>query len=213
MRQTVFYPDKPGRNFITVRGFILRHAAPKWAPPTAEQMGLIGTHWSRGWVIEDNTISHCEQAGIVGSMGASFSRIIGNHIFKIHTQGRFSGAEMAGIKFHAPIDLLVEGNRIHDTCRGLWLDWMTQGTRVTRNLLYRNGDDAFLEVNGPPPISPRTPRRRPAWPRSSSATTGFTTTSSSATAGSNRASPFELAESGRLTLKVWPVAQPCSRAL
>ena len=205
VRQTVFYPDKPGRNYITVRGFIMRHAAPNWAPPTAEQMGLIGTHWSKGWIIENNIISHsinvglslgkygdefdnlawtadaynnsieraldhgwqrgnighhivrnnsisyCEQAGIVGSMGASFSEITGNHIFKIHIQGRFTGAEMAGIKFHAPVDVLVKGNRIHDTSRALWLDWMSQGTRVTGNLFYRNGgDDVFLEVNHGP---------------------------------------------------------------
>ena len=58
VRRTVFYPDKPGRNFITVRGFVMRHAATPWAPPTAEQIGLIGTHWSKGWVIEGNTISH-----------------------------------------------------------------------------------------------------------------------------------------------------------
>ena len=205
VRQTVFYPRKPFINYITVKGFDLRHAAPKWAPPTAEQMGLIGTHWSKGWIIEGNTITHsinagislgkygdefdnlaptaqayldsidrarsngwnkatvgshivrnneisyCEQVGIVGSMGASFSQIIGNHIHHIHIQARYTGAEMAGIKFHAPIDMLIEGNRVHDTGRALWLDWMTQGTRVTGNLFYRNGgDDCFLEVNHGP---------------------------------------------------------------
>lgn len=205
VRQTVFYPDTPGRNYITVSGFTMRHAAPPWAPPTAEQKGLIGTHWSKGWVIENNTISHsinagislgkygdefdnaaptakayndsieramakgwdksrigshvirnnsisfCEQAGIIGSMGASFSQITGNHIYNIYTQRRFHGAEMAGIKFHAPIDVLIAGNRIHNAQRGLWLDWMTQGTRVSRNLLYNNDwDDVSLEVvHGP----------------------------------------------------------------
>ena len=64
VRQSVFYPDQPGRNFITVRGFILRHAATPWAPPTAEQIGLIGTHWSRGWIIEDNLITHSVCAGV-----------------------------------------------------------------------------------------------------------------------------------------------------
>ena len=43
VRETVFYPEKPGMNYITVRGFTLRHAATPWAPPTAEQIGLIGT--------------------------------------------------------------------------------------------------------------------------------------------------------------------------
>jgi alpha-N-arabinofuranosidase len=204
VRQTVFYPRKPFINYITVRGFKMRHAAPKWAPPTAEQMGLIGTHWSKGWIIEDNEISHsinagislgkygdkfdnagptalayldsidrarangwnketigshivrnneiswCEQAGIVGSMGASFSTITDNHVHHIYTQRRFTGAEMAGIKFHAPIDMLIKGNRIHDAFQGIWLDWMTQGTRVTCNLLYRNDIDLWLEVNHGP---------------------------------------------------------------
>ena len=32
VRRSVFYPDQPGRNYITVRGFILRQAATQWAP-------------------------------------------------------------------------------------------------------------------------------------------------------------------------------------
>lgn len=63
-RQTVFYPDRPFINFLTVRGFHLEHAATNWAPPTAEQMGLIGTHWSRGWIIEDNVIQYSKCVGI-----------------------------------------------------------------------------------------------------------------------------------------------------
>jgi hypothetical protein len=119
---------------------------------------LIGTHWSKGWIIENNvishsicsgialgkygdewdntsansaegyvktieralkngwnketighhivrnnTISHCEQAGIVGSLGAAFSVVTGNTIHDIHVRRLFTGAEMAGIKFHAPL--------------------------------------------------------------------------------------------------------------
>ena len=208
VRQTVFYPDQPGRNYITVRGFILRHAATPWAPPTAEQIGLIGTHWSKGWIIENNvvshsvcsgialgkhgdqfdntsansaegyvktierahahaiawtkenighhivrnnTVSHCEQAGIVGSLGPIFSVVTGNTIHDIHVRRLFTGAEMAGIKFHAAIDTEISGNHIYRTCRGLWLDWMAQGTRVSRNLFHDNaGEDLFVEVNHGP---------------------------------------------------------------
>lgn len=208
VRQAVFYPEKPGVNFITVRGFALRHAATPWAPPTAEQVGLIGTHWSRGWVIENNTISHstcsgvslgkhgdeydntsantaggyvktierahafsipwtrenighhvvrsnrishCEQAGIVGSLGCSFSTVTGNVIHDIHVRRLFSGAEQAGIKFHAAIDVTVSGNHIYRTLRGLWLDWMAQGTRVSGNLFHDNLDqDLFVEVDHGP---------------------------------------------------------------
>ena len=205
VRQTVFYPEKTGINYITVRGFTMRHAAPPWAPPTAEQMGLIGTHWSKGWIIENNVISHsrcsgialgkygdewdnraespegyvgtihralkngwnnetighhivrnnhishCEQAGVVGSLGCSFSTVTGNTIHDIHVQRLFTGAEMAGIKFHGAIDVEISRNHIYRTIRGIWLDWMAQGAHVTGNLLHDNLDqDLFLEVDHGP---------------------------------------------------------------
>jgi len=205
VRQTVFYPAKQGINFITVRGFTLRQAATPWAPPTAEQIGLVGTNWSKGWIIENNVISqsrcsgialgkhgdefdntsansaegyvktieralkqgwskknighhivrnnnisHCEQTGIVGSMGAVFSTITGNTIHDIHVQKLFTGAEMAGIKLHGAIDVELSGNHIYHCSLGLWLDWMAQGTHVTGNLFNDNERDLFLEVNHGP---------------------------------------------------------------
>lgn len=211
VRQTCFYPSVPGINYISVSGFIMSQAATPWAPPTAEQPGLLGTHWSKGWIIENNRISesrcvgitlgkdrktgqnvwsknpckdgathynevifraldagwskentgahivrnntifNCEQAGIVGSLGAVFSQIYNNHIYNIWTKRQFSGAEIAGIKIHAPIDVLIKNNRIHNTGRGIWLDWMTQGTRVTENLCYDNTvNDLFIEVSHGP---------------------------------------------------------------
>ena len=57
VRPTVFFPKKTGINYITVRGFKMAQAATQWAPPTAEQEGLIGPNWSKGWIIEDNVIS------------------------------------------------------------------------------------------------------------------------------------------------------------
>jgi len=206
VRQTVFYPIKTGINYLTVRGFILRDAATPWAPPTAEQVGLIGTHWSKGWIIEsndvsysvcsgislgkygdafdntsantaegyvktierallngwneanvghhlvrDNAISHCEQAGIVGSLGCAFSRVTGNVIHDIHVRRLFTGAEMAGIKFHGAVDVTIGHNHIYRTTRGLWLDWMAQGTHVEGNLFHDNlSEDLFVEVNHGP---------------------------------------------------------------
>lgn len=64
VRPQVFYPDKPGINYITIRGFILENAATNWAPPSAEQPGLVGTRWSKGWIIENNTIRNSRCAGI-----------------------------------------------------------------------------------------------------------------------------------------------------
>ncbi len=57
---------------------------------------------------------------------------------------------MAGIKFHAAIDTLIANNHIYNTCLGLWLDWMAQGTRVARNLFHDNSRDLFVEVNHGP---------------------------------------------------------------
>ena len=205
VRQAIFYPAKQGINFITVCGFTMQQAATPWAPPTAEQIGLIGTHWSKGWIIENNVISHsrcsgialgkhgdefdnssgnsaggyvktieralkkgwdsknighhivrnneishCEQTGIVGSMGAVFSTITGNNIHDIHVQQLFSGAEMAGIKLHGAIDVEISGNHFHHCSLALWLDWMAQGAHVTKNLYNDNGRDLFLEVNHGP---------------------------------------------------------------
>ena len=207
VRRTVFYPSREGIDYLTVRGFIMRHAAAPWAPPTAEQIGLIGTHWSKGWIIEENEISHsvcsgvalgkhgdqwdntsensaegyvltieralqhgwersnigghilrnnhihhCEQTGIVGSLGCAFSTVTGNDIHDIHVRALFSGAEMAAIKFHGAVDVVIRGNRIHHSCRGIWLDWMAQGTRVTGNLFHDNDvcEDLFFEVDHGP---------------------------------------------------------------
>ena len=79
VRQTVFYPEKTGMDFITVRGFILRCAATPWAPPTAEQIGVIGPHWSKGWIIENNTVSHSICSGIsLGKYGDAWDNTSAN---------------------------------------------------------------------------------------------------------------------------------------
>ena len=206
VRRAVFYPSQTNRDYITVRGFTLCQAATQWAPPTSEQIAIIGTNWSKGWIIENNTISHsvcsgialgkhgdefdntsadtaegyvktieralargwnkdtigghmvrnnhisfCEQTGIVGSMGCSFSTVTGNTIHDIHLRQLFTGAEMAGIKFHGAIDVEIRGNHIYRTCLGTWLDWMAQGARVTGNLYHDNQSfDLFVEVDHGP---------------------------------------------------------------
>lgn len=206
VRRTVFYPEKPGINYITVRGFTLTQAATPWSPPTTEQIGLIGTHWSKGWVIESNTISHsacagltlgiknmgeftgnlagytqmieeamrnggwhkdnigshlvrgnrisdCEQAGICGSLGGAFSLIEGNEVSRIHVRRLFHGQEQGGIKLHGAVDTVIRGNCVHDTPRGLWLDWMGQGAEISGNLAYDNSTvDLYLEVNHGPAL-------------------------------------------------------------
>lgn len=210
-RRFCFWPEKTGINYITVRGFHLTMAAPNWAPPTALQEGLIGPHWSKGWIIEDNEISNaknsgislgkeittghnewvlvgtkqgtqrerdvimnavrigwsketvgshivrnnvihdCEQTGICGHLGEVFSQIYNNHIYNIHHKRMFNGAEVGGIKLHASLDCQIRNNHIHNCDRGLWMDWQTQGTRISGNLLYDNDtEDLFVEVSHGP---------------------------------------------------------------
>ncbi len=109
------------------------------------QKGNIGSH-----IVRNNTIYNCEQSGICGSMGAAFCEITNNHIYNIWYKRQFNGAEISGIKFHGAIDTIIKGNSVHDSQKGLWLDWMTQGTHVSSNLFYNNNEDFFAEVNHGP---------------------------------------------------------------
>lgn len=63
-RMCCFYPRVPGRDFITVSGLELCQAATPFAPPTADQPGIIGPHWSYGWVIEDCHVHDAKCAGV-----------------------------------------------------------------------------------------------------------------------------------------------------
>ena len=210
VRRSVFYPLVPHLDYITVRGFELAQAATPWTPPTADQPGLIGPNWAKGWIIEDNhihdaktsavsigkeastghnyatergdkpgyqyqlesvfsalqigwdkehigshvirrnTIHDCGQNGIVGHLGCVFSTIEDNHIYNIALKREFYGYEIGGIKLHAAIDVVIRHNRIHDCSLGTWLDWQTQGTRISRNVFYNNNRDLFVEVSHGP---------------------------------------------------------------
>ena len=79
-----------------------------------------------------------------------FSTIEDNHIYNIALKREFYGYEIGGIKLHAAIDVIIRHNRIHDCSLGTWLDWQTQGTRVSRNLFYHNKRDLFVEVSHGP---------------------------------------------------------------
>ena len=64
VRRECFMPSKTGVGYITVSGFSICKAATTWAPPAAYQDGMIGPHWSKGWIIEDCEISNSKCAGI-----------------------------------------------------------------------------------------------------------------------------------------------------
>lgn len=210
VRPYCFYPTKTGRNYITLRGFEICQAACPFTPPTADQPGMVGAHWSKGWVIENNhlhdakcsaislgkeastghnlysrfdrkpgyqyqmeavflglqagwcrekigghivrnnVIHDCGQNGVVGHMGAAFSTIEHNHIYRIGTKREFFGYEIGGIKLHAAVDTLLKNNYIHHCEMGIWLDWQAQGTRVTKNVFHDNDRDLMIEVTHGP---------------------------------------------------------------
>jgi len=227
VRRRCFMPSRTGIGYITVRGFKIDKAATTWAPPAAFQDGMIGPHWSKGWIIEDCEISnskcagislgkyldpdnehyftnkqvksptqmerdavcrgqyhgwlkekigshivrrcnihHCEQGGIIGRMGGVFSIIEDNHIHHINNMMELGGAEIAGIKMHAAIDVIIRRNHIHHCTMGIWCDWEAQGTRITQNLLHDNqrppyaknlpgsmmSQDIFVEVSHGPTL-------------------------------------------------------------
>ena len=77
VRRSVFYPVEHHIDYVTVCGFELAQAASPWAPPTADQPGLIGPNWAKGWIIEDNTIHDAKCSAISlgkeASTGHNFS--------------------------------------------------------------------------------------------------------------------------------------------
>ncbi len=64
VRRNCFYPSEEGKGYITLSGFRISQAATQWAPPTAYQEGMVGPHWSKGWIIEDCEIYESKCCGI-----------------------------------------------------------------------------------------------------------------------------------------------------
>ena len=79
-------------------------------------------------------------------MGGVFSLIEDNHIHHINNMMELGGAEIAGIKMHAAIDVVIRRNHIHHCTMGIWTDWETQGTRITQNLLHDNQKPEFAKL-------------------------------------------------------------------
>ena len=145
-------------------GVALGKYGDEWDNRAESAEGYVGTltrALTNGWnqatvgshMVRNNHIHHCEQTGIVGSLGCSFSTVTGNDIHDIHVRNLFGGAEMAGIKFHGAIDVVISHNHIYrcGSVAGLWLDWMAQGAQVTENLFHDNSSqDIFFEMQHGP---------------------------------------------------------------
>jgi len=75
VREACLYPKANGVDWVTIRGIEFCQAASPWAPPTAEQVGMVGPNWAKGWIIEDCHLHHARCSGI--SLGAP--SFIGNN--------------------------------------------------------------------------------------------------------------------------------------
>ena len=64
VRRNCFFPSETGIGYITFSGFTVSKAATTWAPPAAFQDGMIGPHWSKGWIIEDCEVYNSKCCGI-----------------------------------------------------------------------------------------------------------------------------------------------------
>ena len=115
----------------------------------------IGHH-----LIRNNVISRCGQTGICGCYGAVGCVIEGNVITETNYRNEWFGTNQAAIKILFPIDVIIRDNLliaapgVNNRTKGLWLDWGSQNTRVTGNVIYDFGSNRglFLEVNFGPVI-------------------------------------------------------------
>ncbi len=138
------YYDPENSNFYTTRHL---------KSPTQMERDSVCRGQYYGWlkenigghIIRRNNIHHCEQGGIIGRMGGVFSIIEDNHIHHINNMMELGGAEIAGIKMHAAIDVVMRRNHIHHCTMGIWCDWEAQGTRITQNLLHDNERPDFAK--------------------------------------------------------------------
>ena len=142
--------------------------------PTQMERDAVCRGQYHGWlkervghhIVRRCNVHHCEQTGIVGRMGGVFSTIEDCEIHHICNSQQLGGAETAGIKLHAAIDVTIRRNHIHHCIMGVWLDWEAQGARVSRNLMHDNvrpegrkqaqgamfSTDVFVEVGHGPTL-------------------------------------------------------------
>lgn len=134
--------------------FSKRHDRPGYQYQIETLFAAYQAGWDKAHIgshhLHHNYIHDCGQAGIIGFLGGAFSEIADNHIANIGTRCEFGGWEIAGLKLHGPIDTIIRHNFIEHCTLGIWLDWQTQGTRLTQNVLTDNLRDLLSEVNHGP---------------------------------------------------------------
>lgn len=118
VRKCCFYPDKTGVNYITVRGFEMAHAACPWAPPTADQPGMLGVHWSKGWIIENNILhdARCSAISIGKEISTGHNLCSRYHRkpgYQMQLEAVFAAREIGWSKEHIGSHI-IRNNTIYD---------------------------------------------------------------------------------------------------
>ena len=118
VRKSCFFPEKTNLDYITVRGFAMGRAATPWAPPTGDQPGLIGPHWSRGWIIEDNEFFEAKCSAVslgkeISTGDCEFTRFHKKPGYQYQVETVFKGLA-AGWNKETIGGHIVRRNKIHD---------------------------------------------------------------------------------------------------
>ena len=144
VRPYCFYPKQTGINYITVRGFEMAQAACPWTPPTADQPALLGTHWSKGWVIEDNHIHDAKCSGIsVGKEISTGHNLCSRYLLKPGYQNQLETVFLAlqkGWDKETIGSHIIRNNVIHDCGQNAIVGHMGGAfSRIVHNHIYNIG--------------------------------------------------------------------------
>lgn len=144
VRPYCFYPEQTGINYITVRGFEMAQAACPWTPPTADQPALLGTHWSKGWVIEDNHIHDAKCSGIsVGKEISTGHNLCSRYLLKPGYQNQLETVFLALQKGWDKKTIgshIIRNNVIHDCGQNAIVGHMGGAfSRIVHNHIYNIG--------------------------------------------------------------------------
>lgn len=144
VRPYCFYPEQTGINYITVRGFEMAQAACPWTPPTADQPALLGTHWSKGWVIEDNHIHDAKCSGIsVGKEISTGHNLCSRYLLKPGYQNQLETVFLAlqkGWDKEAIGSHIIRNNVIHDCGQNAIVGHMGGAfSQIVHNHIYNIG--------------------------------------------------------------------------
>lgn len=146
---------RAGAAGVTIRGFIMKHAA------NPAQDGGISNDGYANWTIENNVLSDAHGAVVSianatglkvlnndisrgGGLGIHGSKahgaiVRGNRVYNNNTEAFSSGWEAGGIKISETNDLLIDGNHVYNNGGpGIWNDVSCARVTISNNRVHHN---------------------------------------------------------------------------